>query len=57
VITKTETDYADKIDQLCKQHKKAAAETEEKAKKLEAAKDKVEKSKEEAIQALNEKIR
>ncbi len=57
MITKTETDYADKIDQLSKQHKKAAAETEEKAKKLEAAKDKVEKSKEEAIQALNEKIR
>ena len=57
MITKTESDYADKLEQLTKQHKKAAAETEEKSKKLEAAKDKVEKSKEEAIQALNEKIR
>jgi len=57
VINKTETEYSDKIDQLTKQHKKALAESEEKAKKLEAAKEKVEKSKEEAIQNLNEKIR
>ena len=57
VITKTETDYSDKLDQLSKQHKKAMAESEEKAKKLEAAKEKIEKSKEEAIQNLNEKIR
>ena len=57
VINKTETDYSDKIDQLTKQHKKALAENEERAKKLEAAKEKVEKSKEEAIQNLNEKIR
>ncbi len=57
VINKTETEYSDKIDQLTKQHKKALTESEEKAKKLEAAKEKVEKSKEEAIQNLNEKIR
>jgi F0F1-type ATP synthase membrane subunit b/b' len=57
VINKTETEYSDKIDQLTKQHKKALAENEERTKKLEAAKEKVEKSKEEAIQNLNEKIR
>ena len=57
MITRTETDYSDKIEQLSKQHKKALAETEEKAKKLEASKEKVEKSKEEAINNLNEKIR
>ena len=57
VITKTETEYSDKIEEQSKQFKKSLAESEEKIKKLEAAKEKLEKSKEEAIQSLNEKIR
>jgi hypothetical protein len=57
VITKNESDNADRVDELTKQHKKALSEAEEKAKKLEGAKEKVERSKEEAIQNLNEKIR
>lgn len=57
MITKNETENSDRIDEMKKQHKKLLAEAEEKVKKLEAAKEKVERSKEEAIQALNEKIR
>jgi vacuolar-type H+-ATPase subunit H len=57
VITKNESDNADRVDELTKQHKKVLSEAEEKAKKLEGAKEKVERSKEEAIQNLNEKIR
>ena len=57
VITKNETENSDRIDEMKKQHKKLLAETKEKAKKLESAKEKVERSKEEAIQTLNEKIR
>ena len=57
VITKNESENSDRIDEMRKQHKKALAEAEDKVKKLEAAREKVEKTKEEAIQALNEKIR
>ena len=57
VITKNESENSDRIEEMRKQHKKALAEAEDKVKKLEGAREKIEKTKEEAIQALNEKIR
>ncbi|TRY77089.1 hypothetical protein TCAL_02709 [Tigriopus californicus] len=56
-IDQTEAENAEKLDVAQRESKKAIHELEEKLRKTEAAKEKVEKSKEEVIKDLNSKIR
>ena len=50
MITQSEGEAADKLEAIEREYKKAASELEEKVRKAESAREKVEKSKEEAIQ-------
>ena len=55
VIDQQESEGQDREAKMLGDHKRALEELEEKLKKAESVKEKLEKSKEEAIQALNDK--
>ena len=57
VITQSEGDAAERLESLQREHKKNVSELEEKLKKADSAREKVEKSKEEAILGLNAKVK
>ena len=57
VIDQQESEGQDREAKMLGDHKRALEELEEKLKKAEAVKEKLEKSKEEAIQALNDKVK